>query len=123
MGGLDPSERASSVMIGSRSIKVELKRHCSALFEYSRNVRLIVNIDINLYSSAAFALKTLGHFLRPKDIILMDELYDVEGEFVRLQRYVRDLGGRDRLRCLCHDGKVFTFELLAATASHKTPLA
>jgi len=73
---------------------------------------LVVNIDINLYSGALFILATLHNLVRRGDIIMFDELYDLDGEFLALNNYLKAFNMQGRFVCCCHDGKVFGFRIV-----------
>lgn len=51
------------------------------LKDYENKNRKVIHIDCDLYSSTLYVLTTIGHYLRPGDIIIFDEFVTPSQEF------------------------------------------
>jgi hypothetical protein len=54
---------------------------------FSRNNRIVVHMDADLYSSTLFVLLSMHHYLTEGDAIMFDDFLDPLGEFMAFSNY------------------------------------
>ena len=59
------------------------------LQKFSRDSRLVVHLDADLYSSTLFVLTSIGSILRPGDLLFFDEFASPRHEFRALEDFSR----------------------------------
>ena len=75
-----------------------------------RGHRIVVNVDVDLYSTTSVILAYLHPRFRFGDVLVFDEFYDELGEFKAFADHLAATGEWGRWRVIGHDGKVFVFQ-------------
>jgi hypothetical protein len=72
--------------------------------------QLVVNVDADLYSSAALVLRTLEDQLVPGTLIYFDEFHDMEHELRAFREHLEATGKSVRPIAMADGGKQWLFE-------------
>lgn len=82
------------------------------LTDYDRaDRRLTIHIDCDLYSSTLFVLAALDRFLRPGDVLVMDEFSYLVDEFAAFADYLRAFKRDFRVRAIVGRGDKIALQL------------